>query len=261
MGPMTKSNFDVALQFCFQNWKSLKASEGAYIMPPRWDPLRRPPPTPQDYTDYLDPFNCECRAFGRLKEEHREELATCAHGYVLLTKDQEEHITKALGEYVDWETHPEPLYCCGPFRRSEVHRHEPLRAIVKDYVVSSRPWVASQVPQMYANLEELHKLGILVRDIHQGNYLGGKLIDFSMAWTAPHICFERASPAGIKEVRSMEPYKFEKMVDEWAQRHQEEVEKPEGLLKWHSDQEEDFGFDPRLHSWQKRVKIEDGKYF
>lgn len=110
---------------------------------------------------------------------------------------------------------------------------------------------------MYADLEELHKLGILVRDIHPGNYLEGKLVDFSMAWTSPHICFERASPAGIKEVRSMEPYKFEKMVDEWAYWLNEEIEKPEELLRWHSDEEQDFGTDPRLYKWHKWVEIED----
>lgn len=112
---------------------------------------------------------------------------------------------------------------------------------------------------MYADLEELHKLGILVRDIHRGNYLGGKLVDFSMAWTMYHICFERASSAGIKEVRSMEPEKFEQMVDDWAQWHQEEIEKPKGLLRWHSDKEEDFGFDPRMYDWRKWEKVEDGR--
>lgn len=224
-------------------------------MPRRFDPLQRPEPTPQDYIDYLDPFNCECRAYGRLKEECREDLAVRAHGYVLLTKDQEEYITELSDEYVDWENHPEPLGCSGPFKRWEIHRHEPLRAIVKDYVESSGPWAAAQIPQMYADLEELHKLGILVRDIHPGNYLKGKIIDFSMAWTMPHICFERASPAGIKEVRSMEPYKFEQMVDDWTHWYEEEIEKPEGLLRSHSDKEEDFGFDPRLYNWQKRAKV------
>lgn len=229
-------------------------------MPPRFDPLQRPEPTPQNYIDYLDPFNCECRVYGRLKQERREELAVRAHGYVLLTKDQEKHITEALTEFVDWENHPEPLSCSGPFRRWEAHRREPLRAIVKDYVEPPAPFTASQVPQMYADLAELHKLGILVRDIHQGNYLGGKLVDFSVAWTMQHICFERASPAGIKEVRSEEPYKFEEMIDHWAEWHEQEIEKPEELVRWHSDNEADFGFDPRMYDWQKWEEADDEEY-
>lgn len=166
-------------------------------------------------------------------------------------------MTEALDGYVDWENHPEPLYCSGLFTRMEAHRHEPLRAIVKDYVESPEPWSASQVPQMYADLEELHMLGILVRDIHQGNYLEGRLIEFSMAWTMYHICLDRATPAGIKEMRFMEPYKFENMIDQWAHWHQEEVEKPEGHLNWHSNKEEDFGVDPRLYDWHKWEKWED----
>ena len=178
-------------------------------MLPEDDPLRRPPPTPQDYIDYLDPFNCECRAYGRLKQEEREDLAIRAHGYILLSKDQERRVTESItGDFVDWEKHPEPLDCDGLFSRWEAHRHERLRAIVKDYDTSSTVWVPSQVPQIYNDLEELHKLGILVRDLHPGNYLGGKLIDFSMAWTMYHICIDRVHPAQVKRVRLAESEKF-----------------------------------------------------
>lgn len=226
-------------------------------MPPHLDPLQRPEPTPQDYIDYSDPFNCECRVYGRLKEENHEELAIRAHGYVLLSKDQERRVTEGLGEhFTDWEKHPEPLSCDGLFWRWEVHRHEPLRAIVKDYVEAPTPWIASQIPQMYADLEELHKLGILVRDIHQGNYLGGKLVDFSMAWAMYHICIDRANVHGVRKHRMVEPYKFERMMDDWAHWSEVVIEKPEALLRWHSKKDEDFGFDPRLCNWQKWEEVE-----
>lgn len=39
---------------------------------------------------------------------------------------------------------------------------------------------------MVKDMDDLHKLGILVRDVTVSNYLGGKLIDFSRAWTVPH---------------------------------------------------------------------------
>ncbi|KAK2605064.1 hypothetical protein N8I77_007940 [Diaporthe amygdali] len=243
--------------FSFQNWEYLKETEGSVVLPPHSDPLQRPEPTPQDYIDYLDPFNCECRVYGRLKEENREELAIRAHGYVLLSKDQERRVTEGLGEdFVDWEEHPEPLSCDGLFWRWEVHRHEPLRAIVKDYVEASTPWIASQIPQMYADLEELHKLGILVRDIHQGNYLGGRLVYFSMAWTMYHICIDRANIHGVRKHRMVEPYKFERMVDDWAHWNEVVIEKPEALVRWHSKKDEDFGFDPRLYDWQKWEEAE-----
>ncbi|KAJ0106766.1 hypothetical protein J7T55_001290 [Diaporthe amygdali] len=210
-----------------------------------------------EYIDYLDPFHCECRAYGRLKQEDRQDLAIRAHGYILLTQAQEQHVTEALGEeYVDWEEHPEPLDCSGVFTRWEDHRHYRVRAIVKEYVPSLEPWTASQIPRMYADLEDLHKLGILVRDIHEGNYLSGKLVDFSQAWAMYHPCLDRGTPRGVYERRKDEPQKFEEMVEVWAATEKIKIEKPAGLLKWHSGQESDFGFDPRQYRWQEEVKIE-----
>lgn len=64
-----------------------------------------------------------------------------------------------------------------------------MKPVVKEYIPSTEPWTASQVPQMYSDLEALHKIGILVNDIHQGNFLGGKRINFGRgprgicAWT------------------------------------------------------------------------------
>lgn len=229
------------------------------ILPPDMDPLHRPELTPEEYTDYLDPFNCECRVYGRLKQEQREDLAIRAHGYVLLTKDQEQRVTEGLNQdYTDWENHPEPLSCDGVFWRWEIHRHMLLRAIVKDYVEPTDPWTAVQIPQMYADLEDLHKLGILVRDIHRGNYLKGKLLDFSMAWTMYHPCIARINKAGIKKIRSREPYMFERMVDNWAFYYEEEIEKPEALVNWDAGNNmDDYGFDPRLYDWQKWEDEED----
>jgi hypothetical protein len=39
---------------------------------------------------------------------------------------------------------------------------------------------------MWADLKSLHSLGIFVGDTHGGNYLGGKLVDFSRSWTMYH---------------------------------------------------------------------------
>lgn len=235
-------------------------------MPPDMDPLHRPDLTPQQYIDYLDPFNCECRAYGRLKQEKCEDIAVRTHGYILLTREQERVVTEALGEdYVDWENHPGHLDCDGVFPRWEEHRHERLRAIVKDYVSvgNGRPWTASQIQQMYTDLERLHELGILVRDIHEGNYLDGKLVDFSMAWTMYHPCLERSTPSGILRSRLEDPSKFEDMIDQWALDEGKDIEelKPNALVKWRyrpgndtgspGRREEDAGVDPRLYNWKK----------
>lgn len=221
-------------------------------MPPKYDREARPPLTPQEYINYLDPFHCECRVYGRLKHKGREDLAVRAYGYVLLTPAQERQVTVALGEeYVDWERHPEPLDCSGIFTRFEDHRRARVRAIVKEFVPTLEPWTAEQIPLMYADLEDLHALGILVRDIHQGNYLGGKLIDFSQAWTMYHPCLDRSTDRGVYLRRQSEPQKFEEMVDVWASTEKIKFEKPACLLRWHSGRESDFGVDPREYPWQE----------
>lgn len=69
--------------------------------------------------------------------------------------------------------------------RHEQHRELPVRAIVKELV--SQEWPTSnEVQGMWADLQAIHSLGILVGDTHGGNYLGGKLVDFSRAWTMYH---------------------------------------------------------------------------
>lgn len=104
---------------------------------------------------------------------------------------------------------------------------------------------------MYTDLETLHALGILVRDIHLGNYLGGKLVDFSRAWTMYHICLDRSTPGSLHRARLEEPSKFEEMIDTWAFIEGKEIEKPAGLLKWHSEEDDDLGVDPRQYDWRK----------
>ena len=54
--------------------------------------------------DYSDPFNAECRAFARLKELGREDLAVRVHGYVSLplTKEMLKKIKSAMEKDDQW---------------------------------------------------------------------------------------------------------------------------------------------------------------
>lgn len=119
--------------------------------------------------------------------------------------------------------------------------------VVKEYIPSTTPWTASQIPQMHNDLESLHALGILVRDIHLYNYLGGKLVDLSRAWTMYHICLDRSTALATQRARIEEPSKFEEMIDIWAFREGVEISKPGALVKWHSKQDADLGNDPRKY--------------
>ena len=66
-----------------------------------------------------------------------------------------------------------------------------VRAIVKDLIAHEKGYVcrefkACQVLQMYEDLKTLHSLGMLVGDVHMGNYMNEKLINFSRAFTMYH---------------------------------------------------------------------------
>ncbi|KAL2195943.1 kinetochore Sim4 complex subunit FTA2-domain-containing protein [Corynascus similis CBS 632.67] len=132
---------------------------------------------PQLYVEYFDPFNCECRAYGRLNDAKREDLAVKAHGYLLLTPQQEADLERRM----TGNPHPVSGANAGELTGHnfwnwyEQHRGLPVRAIVKELV--------------------LHSLGILVGDTHGGNYLCGKLVDFSRSLTmyhpGLHYIFER----------------------------------------------------------------------
>lgn len=222
-------------------------------------------PTAREYIDYLKPFSCECRAYGRLKQEGREDIAVRAYGYVLLTPDQELRVTETSEE--DYEDDSAPggeakvLDGDNQWGRYDCHRHEPLRAMVKEFVdESTSNFISAQVPQIYDDLETLHSLGILIRDIHPGNYLGGKLIDFSRSWTMRHPCLEHATDRVICELRKEELREFWKFLWAWSNYNDPDLEVPGWLKPYANDLlgEQHLGVDPRGYYWRKWEADGDG---
>ncbi|KAK2692435.1 hypothetical protein QWA68_008447 [Fusarium oxysporum] len=148
-------------------------------------------------------FYNECRVFGRLKELDREHLAIKAYGYLKFDLDdarvqqyflpfmQAEQATLAR----QGKTSPTTAdMICSRFQHYDLKT--PLMAIVKEWIPLRRhqtmPHVLTQkqmrsLPRLLRNLHELHKSGIVVRDLKMQQYLDGKLADFSFAWTIPHI--------------------------------------------------------------------------
>ncbi|ETS85071.1 hypothetical protein PFICI_03096 [Pestalotiopsis fici W106-1] len=124
--------------------------------------------------DQLDPFYAECRAFGRLvQKEKDDELAVRCYGYKLLPAAVERQINKQF-KIKDWN-------------RGKGHERQPLRAIVKAYIRFRTPFARRKFPLMREKIKELNALGIYNMDIREDNYLGGRLFDFSIAITAPHL--------------------------------------------------------------------------
>jgi hypothetical protein len=157
------------------------------------------------YEHHTNAFFNECRAFGRLKEVDREELAVKAHGYVTLDlhgrfKEQLIKLAKSSpyptssAQTVDYPSKSilSSIFMCPPGREKELRF-----CILKDYVKATthsmtsiddcREDKAALFPKMLEDLHGLHECGIVVYDIHRGQYVNGVLVDFGRAATIPHI--------------------------------------------------------------------------
>ena len=122
----------------------------------------------------LDPFYAECRAFGLLAEKMKDDiLAVRCHGYAFLPEALERRIHRDFG-IKDWNRH-------------EKDEGQKLRAILKDYIVFNSVCGRKKLSKMRENIIKLNELGIYNMDIREDNYRGGRLFDFSLAITSPHI--------------------------------------------------------------------------
>ncbi|KAL2148971.1 hypothetical protein VTH82DRAFT_1657 [Thermothelomyces myriococcoides] len=235
--------------FYFRQWKYLCLLA---------DTLERPLTNPQLYVDYFDPFNCECRAYGRLKEENREDLAVHALGYLFLTPQQESDLARRM----ECRDTPPPtadspeLDGDNFWGRHEQHRGLPVRAIVKELVTDRHP-DATQALHMWADLQTLHSLGILVGDAHGGNYLNGKLVDFSRSWTMYHPALDQIS---ARKLRSLMISEMQKLLDyyyEVANYSGGETAIPQDLEDFCTGHFDKYKNHPTAYNWLKGVKNTD----
>ncbi|KAI0017099.1 kinetochore Sim4 complex subunit FTA2-domain-containing protein [Xylariomycetidae sp. FL0641] len=178
-----------------------------------------------DYDGYFEPFQCECRAYGRLKEFGKEHLAALCYGYIILS-DNTEAFAFLKQKYdgfqssrrANWQYFEEEEYC----------REEPLRAIVKEFIDIPEDFESAEnvhltmnpklAPKAIRDLKTLHKLGILVNDINSDNFYMGRYLDFSSAWTAPHPLFTKEKgvdfpPLGMAS--SEDAIAMDALIDEW----------------------------------------------
>ncbi|KAK4148866.1 kinetochore Sim4 complex subunit FTA2-domain-containing protein [Chaetomidium leptoderma] len=222
----------------------LESSIGSY--------LNRPLASPQLWIDYFDPFRCECRAYGRLKEECREDIAVRAHGYLFLTPEQELEVAKR-----STPIQPDDAENDDPWGRAEepLVADRPVHAIVKDLATDNNHFTRDQIDHLWRDLEDFHKLGILVRDVTVSNYIGGKLIDLSRAWTVPHPSLEYIHERYLRQQRRRDPVCLQNCIidvgidDGW---NLDEVDMKELDACAIGEGENDgYGIDPRRYDWRK----------
>jgi len=179
----------------------------------------QPPAVMNDLREQATSFNAECRAYGRLKEFGKEQLAVKAHGYLRLfiTPEFQEQwelavATRYAGEQFWINKHKNASRVLG----IEDDPSQPVYAIVKDYIPDHRDTGGDptreremkqrqikHIPQMLRNLHWLHRCGIVVRDLKEQQYYEGQIVDFSHAWTVPHITAPRNNLRPVWAWRSM----------------------------------------------------------
>ncbi|KAL2126480.1 hypothetical protein VTI74DRAFT_830 [Chaetomium olivicolor] len=222
--------------FYFLPWEYLKTAPGKY--------LTRPLATPQLYVDYVDPFQCECRAYGRIKHENREDLAVKAYGYLLLTPEQEAEVAKRIGATrgTDMKNIADTLF----------------ELSFKEFITDYEPFSITDIPRLWSDLEELDKLGILVRDFHIGNYLGGKIIDFSRSWTMYHPCLHQIPPSVLQEIRQSDASGLWDILYAWSNEYpRKQIAAPEDLDYCTNTLGDDCGYDPRTYDWRRWEEDEE----
>lgn len=185
-----------------------------------------------------------------------------AHGYLLLTPEQETALTKRILGWDSDDDSSEDKPETAPGRnakkvwgRYEQHRDLPIRAIVKELIPGDSEAFKTALPHLWKTLEELHKLGVIVRDVHSGNYLGGKLIDFSRAFTMYHPCLHHVFPYDLEDFLRDDPEGLENTLIAYYQAHPEEpidvLESLQNSVGGISGVNTDYGVDPRDYNWYK----------
>ncbi|KAF4340876.1 pectate lyase c [Fusarium beomiforme] len=190
----------------------------------------------KQFDNHFNPFENESRAFGRLEEVGREDLAVKVYGYVAL------HFTdiivqKLEAAKVNMSYPPEKVeWIFG--RDEEMDDDSPVMRIVKDWIDGVECYdqemrevypIVVQVrhfPRMLEGVHDLHKHGIVDRGLSSRQYVNGTLVDLSLASTVPHPFSPDPDPVGSKEwwqprwtfwsLAAMDPHCFKvDVIDNW----------------------------------------------
>jgi Kinetochore Sim4 complex subunit FTA2 len=161
----------------------------------------------EDLNGHVDPFYAECRAYGRIMETERRKqpkrsLVVPCYGFLGVSAGKEPMLLKRFGVEM-WNRED-----------SQVAGNEPLRALVKELVEDDLPLTDALLKKMLRDLKALRKMKIYQQDIFPRNYKGGRLVDFSTAYTEPNFMFQVRSPLEIQGYRIRDLVMFDNMVRE-----------------------------------------------
>ncbi|KAK8075389.1 hypothetical protein PG997_010052 [Apiospora hydei] len=199
-----------------------------YTAPTRWDVKV----SKQEEAAYFDPFSCECRAYGRIREEGLEQYVVQCHGYIKLARSD---FKPLLDDPKKWEERLgyQERHKGRPFRvlvkefvRTDPNRHPPLPGHSLDNVRMTNKIFrdASDGKRVVRGLKSLQKSGIWIRDINTCNVVNGRFLDFSTAWTVPHpvMVQEKMEDERIMTYRDggvRDAFQLDELIDVWNEEH------------------------------------------
>lgn len=77
--------------------------------------------------------------------------------------------------------------------------------------------------KLIKSIKELHRVGILNRDINNANIVRGLFLDLSCAWTTPHPCLStkqiEKSRNPFDQVGLIDAYDVDGLIDDWNKYH------------------------------------------
>ncbi|KAI8717424.1 hypothetical protein NCS52_00818300 [Fusarium sp. LHS14.1] len=185
------------------------------------------------FSNYAEPFNCECRAFGRLKEADCEHLATKCFGYLLLEEDNERVMMDQFKDLaLDFTEHYPEFDLRSRFLGKD-GRPPPIRGIIKELGQPNENLCTGTLRGILGDVTQIQQLGIIRLDIAHRQIISGKLSDFSTTITFPHFMTNpELNPHITPEVMArmeLQTFKmslcdycmFDDMVQEWNYYHRD----------------------------------------
>ncbi|KIH87265.1 hypothetical protein SPBR_04998 [Sporothrix brasiliensis 5110] len=160
---------------------------------------------------YSEPFNSECRAFGRLHETGHTELAVACYGYVLLDEVHEQLLADRLNLEMNGNCELPGAYDMrSRYLGERSGKPPPIRGILKE-LGTSIEWVdppnltVRDAHRILRDIIQLQQLGIFSLDVRRDQLINNKFCDFSVAMTVPHFLtnFELNPKLAAEQKRAM----------------------------------------------------------
>ncbi|KAI1443372.1 kinetochore Sim4 complex subunit FTA2-domain-containing protein [Annulohypoxylon stygium] len=187
-------------------------------------------PTLSVFADYSEPFNCECRAFGRLQETGNEDLANKCYGYLLLDEEHENIVMNQFNHpQIEFGGDAEGYGFDDARERflGKDGRQPPIRGIVKEFGQDRQDLTTRVAKKYLRDIIRFQQLSIFNLDPGQRQLVDNKVADFTTAITIPHFMTNpelnpNLTPEQISDIEfqvfylcSGDYWAFDEMIKDW----------------------------------------------